>query len=80
MLATQRLYKKFTRSYEGSDEVYVRTRIADGNSKAGFYDIYIMNHGEKSAARENQLATGIEDINSEAAGDRKSTRLNSSHL
>lgn len=67
VLATQRLYKKFTRSYEGSDEVYVRTRIADGNSKAGFYDIYIMNHGEKSAARENALATGIEDINSEAA-------------
>lgn len=70
VLATQRLYKKFTRSYEGSDEVYVRTRIADGNSKAGFYDIYIMNHGEKSAARENQLATGIEDINSEAAGQK----------
>lgn len=70
VLATQRLYKKFTRSYEGSDEVYVRTRIADGNSKAGFYDIYIMNHGEKSAARENLLATGIEDINSEAAGQK----------
>lgn len=70
VLATQRLYKKFTRSYEGSDEVYVRTRIADGNSKAGFYDIYIMNHGEKSAARENLLATGIEDINSEADGQK----------
>ena len=70
VLATQRLYKKFTRSYEGTDEVYLRTRIADGNSKAGFYDIYIMNHGEKSAARENQLATGIEDINSEAAGQK----------
>lgn len=65
VLGAQRMYKKFTRSYEGTDEVYVRTRIADGNSKAGFYDIYIMNHGEKSIARENQLATGIEDINAE---------------
>lgn len=65
VLATQRLYRKFTRSYEGTDEVYVRTRIADGNSKAGFYDIYIMNHGEKSVARENALVTGIKDINAE---------------
>lgn len=70
VLATQRLYKKFIRSYEGSDEVYVRTRIADGNSKAGFYDIYIMNHGEKSTARENALATGIKEINTGNAGNK----------
>lgn len=67
VLGAQRMYKKFTRSYEGSDEVYVRTRIAAGNSKAGVYDIYIMNHGEKSAARENLIATGIEDVNSSVA-------------
>lgn len=66
VLGSQRMYKKFTRSYEGTDEVYLRTRIADGNSKAGFYDIYIMNHGEKSIERENAIATGIEDINAEA--------------
>lgn len=65
VLGAQRMYKKFTRSYEGTDEVYLRTRIADGNSKAGFYDIYIMNHGEQSIARENAIATGIEEINSE---------------
>ena len=70
VLATQRLYKKFTRSYEGTDEVYLRTRIADGNSKAGFYDIYIMNHGEKSTARENALATGIKEINTGNAGNK----------
>lgn len=69
VLAGQRLYKKFTVSYEGTDEVFVRTRIADGNSKAGFYDIYIMNEGEKSKAYKQQLdeeyanyATGIECI------------------
>ena len=38
----QRLYRKFVRIYNGNDEVYVRTRIADGGSKAGFYDIYIL--------------------------------------
>ncbi len=69
VLAGQRLYKKFTVSYEGTDEVFVRTRIADGNSKAGFYDIYIMNEGEKSKAYKQQLddeyannAAGIECI------------------
>jgi len=38
----QRLYKKFIRVYTGDDEVYVRTRIASGGSKAGFYNIYII--------------------------------------
>lgn len=69
-LAGQRLYKKFTRSYEGTDEVYVRTRIADGNSKAGFYDIYIMTEGEKSKALEAEMneafATGINETGNTA--------------
>lgn len=38
----QRLYRKFVRVYKGNDEVYVRTRIAEGGSKAGFYDIYVL--------------------------------------
>ena len=70
LLATQRLYKKVVRSYEGTDEVYFRTRIADGNSKAGYYDIYIMKDGEQSAALKAQmdadyqaLITGIENVN-----------------
>ena len=68
-LAGQRLYTKFVRSYEGTDEVFVRTRIADGNSKAGYYDIYIMNEGENSKALEQQMDedfknhhTGIQEI------------------
>lgn len=68
----KRLYRKYTRSYENTDEVYVRARIAAGNSKAGFYDIYLMNHGEKSIARENELATGIEGITN-ATANRKAT-------
>ena len=68
----KRLYRKYTRSYENTDEVYVRARIAAGNSKAGFYDIYLMNHGEKSIARENELATGIEEITN-ATANRKAT-------
>ena len=71
LLATQRLYKKVVRSYEGTDEVYFRTRIAEGNSKAGYYDIYIMKDGEQSAALKAQMdadyqavITGIENVNS----------------
>ena len=70
LLATQRLYKKVVRSYEGTDEVYFRTRIAEGNSKAGYYDIYIMKDGEQSAALKAQMdadyqavITGIENVN-----------------
>lgn len=50
-----RLTKNVTRSYEGTDEVYVRAYLAGNNSKVGFYDIYIANAGEKSA----ELKTGI---------------------
>ena len=71
LLAAQRLYKKVVRSYEGTDEVYFRTRIAEGNSKAGYYDIYIMKDGEQSAALKAQMdadyqavITGIENVNS----------------
>ena len=45
-----RLTHNVTRSYEGTDEVYVRAYLAGNNSKVGFYDIYIANAGEQSAA------------------------------
>ena len=54
----QRLYKKFVRIYYGDDEVYVRTRIANGGSKAGFYDIYILGIDPASI-------TGISEVNTE---------------
>ena len=80
-LAGQRLYRRSVRSYEGTDEVFVRTRIADGNSKAGFYDIYIMKDGEKSAARKKVLdeeysayVTGIESVGADSEKARKVVR------
>lgn len=52
-----RLTQNITRSYEGTDEVYVRAYLCANNSKVGFYDIYIANAGEKSA----ELLTGIRE-------------------
>lgn len=52
-----RLTHNFVRSYEGTDEVYVRAYLSNLNSKIGFYDIYLANNGEKSQERAN----GIED-------------------
>ena len=54
---TPRLTQNITRSYEGTDEVYVRAYLCANNSKVGFYDIYIANAGEKSA----ELLTGIRE-------------------
>lgn len=53
----QRLTTNVVRSYEGTDEVYVRAYLCGNNSKAGFYDIYIARQGEQS----EQLLTGIEE-------------------
>jgi hypothetical protein len=46
----QRLTTNVTRSYEGTDEVYVRAYLCDGNSKVGFYDIYIANEDPSGIA------------------------------
>ncbi len=58
-----RLYHNFTRSYNGSDEVYVRAYLAGGNSKAQFYDIYIANAPGESGQEENG------DVNSDGTVD-----------
>ena len=57
----QRLYRNFTRSYEGTDEVYVRIYLCANNSKAQIYDVYIANAGEKS----QEYLTGIEEVKQE---------------
>jgi hypothetical protein len=54
-----RLTTNVTRSYEGSDEVYVRAYLCGNNSKAAFYDIYIATAGEKSQELKNAIETGI---------------------
>ena len=53
-----RLTRNFVRSYEGTDEVYVRAYLCANNSKVGFYDLYIANQGEES----QKLLTGIEEL------------------
>ena len=55
----QRLYQKFVNIYEGTDEVYLRTRIADGGSKAGYYDIYVVSVDLPDAS-------GIQEVGREA--------------
>ena len=52
-----RLTTNVIRSYEGSDEVYVRAYLADGNSKTGFYDIYIATADTSGIADVQQAAT-----------------------
>lgn len=61
-----RLTKNITRSYEGTDEVYVRAYLAGNNSKVGFYDIYIANGdgtGVTEIKAQTQQAAGIYNLN-----------------
>lgn len=67
----KRLWKKYTRSYTGTDNVYVRVKEYQGPNGSGpqVYDVYIMVEGEKSKALEAELAekyeqyaTGIAEI------------------
>ena len=62
LIDSQRLTRNYTRSYEGTDEVYVRVIMTDKNSKIGLYDIYIANQGEKS----KELLTGITEATAAA--------------
>ena len=57
-----RLTRNFVRSYDGTDEVYVRAYLFGGNSKVGFYDIYLANEGELSKQRLEQLSDGIDEV------------------
>ena len=63
-----RMWKKYTRSYDGTDEVYVRVAHSKKTSsmdKIHIFDIYIANQGEKSQALLEELnkeLTGIETV------------------
>lgn len=68
---TKRLWKKYTRSYSGTDEVYVRVKEYQGPNGSGpqVYDVYVMVEGDNSKALEAELAekyaqqaTGISEI------------------
>ena len=62
-----RLYRNITRSYDGTDEVYVRAYLCANNSKAQFYDIYLANQGVQS---EELLSAGISETNAGAVARR----------
>jgi len=77
-IAGGRLTHNYVFNYEGTDEVYVRAYLCGGNSKAGFYDIYIANEGEKSKERLSGIAEQKQDIKAVPAGiySLNGTRLN----
>lgn len=66
----KRLWKTYTTSYNGTDEVYVRMTQAGGGSSVQIYNMYILNEGENSLELKRQyddewteFATGIETVN-----------------
>ncbi len=58
-----RNYRKFEVAYEGTDEVYVRLASISGSGQS-VHDIYILNHGEQSAAEEDAY-TGVTEVAAE---------------
>ena len=56
-----RLTHNFVRSYDGTDEVYVRAYLCNNNSKVGFYDIYLANEGELSKERLDKYANAVHE-------------------
>ena len=61
----QRMWSKYTLSYNGTDEVYVRITEEEASAGPKVFDIYIANQGEKSLALLEQLneeLTGIADV------------------
>ncbi len=68
----KRLWKGYERSYEGTDQVYVRIVQVGGGSSVQIYDIYVLNAGEQSAALKQQFdeeyaATGIQEVSAKGA-------------
>ena len=61
-----RMWKKYTNSYDGSDEVYVRLAQVTGTLGAKIFDIYVANAGEESQKLLDQLneeyTNGIQDV------------------
>ncbi len=66
----KRLWKTYTTSYNGTDEVYVRMTQAGGGSSVQIYNIYILCEGEASLTLKQQydaewkeFVAGIETVN-----------------
>ena len=74
----KRLWKGYERSYNNTDEVYVRITQVGGGSSIQIYDIYVLNAGEKSIALKKQyddeyeaFVSGIESVNRTSVGSVK---------
>ena len=50
-----RMWKKYTNSYNGTDQVYVRVAQISGGAGAKIFDIFVANEGENSKALLEQL-------------------------
>ena len=66
----KRLWKTYTTSYNGTDEVYVRMTQAGGGASVQIYNMYILNAGENSLELKKQyddewqaFVDGIETVN-----------------
>ena len=66
----KRLWKTYTTSYNGTDEVYIRMTQAGGGSSVQIYNMYILNAGENSLELKKQyddewqaFVDGIETVN-----------------
>ena len=69
-----RMWKKYTNSYNGTDEVYVRIAQTSGGSGPKIFDIYVANEGENSKALLEQLHQEYgdwddEEFNGDTNGD-----------
>ena len=71
----KRLWKSYTRSYEGTDEVYVRITQAGGGSSVQIYNMYILNEGEQSLALKEQYEQEFRDIAGDGIADVQRSRL-----
>ena len=63
-----RMWKKYTRSYDGDGEVYVRLAQLSGDMSAKVFDIYVAVAGEESQKLLDELnaeLSGIESIATE---------------
>lgn len=58
----KRLWKGYTRSYNGTDEVYVRIIQAGGGASVQIYNMYILNEGENSKALKEQYDAEYEQL------------------
>lgn len=65
----QRNWKKTVLSYEGTGEVYVRLLHTAAKSSGQIYDLYVMNHGDESAQKYQDVVTGIINIETAPAGE-----------